>query len=696
MENTQIDIGEGGLILEVPGLLDILLKDMTTGKNLLWGTDDYAGYGEGYGYNQEIKAELITGEQDGIIQPRISKSREAQLARVRNKGEVFTPAWVCNYQNNQVDRDIVFNNECESGWKAIDGKIKFNETDKRHPDKWKKYVGLRRLEITCGEAPYLVSRYDAATGEVIPLQERIGLLDRKMRVVNEHVRKETGWRTWARKAVQSIYGYEWQGDNVLLARENVLFSLSDYYVAKFAKPMPKSWLLEFARIIAWNIWQMDGLKYVVPCTCHEKKIRVKTKQKQLTLFKKEKAVDLYRELLQPCIGCGNGDIFAHNGVYAKIKDWRTKRIFRFVELADRNEMIMMGKRNDFKFDVVIGNPPYQEEYESNDTEASLKNYKPAVYDKFIDASMEVSDRAELIHPARFLFNAGNTSKEWNKKMLADTHFKVLLYSADSTKFFPTLATPLKGGVAITYFDKNKDFGAIGVFSKYDDLNTIKQKVTNSDFQSLMDIVYSRTSYRLTDKMHKDYPDAIKRLSKGHDYDMSSNIFERLPWIFFDEKPEDEFEYIKILGREGNSRVYKFIRRDYVKTPDNFMRYKVLIPQANGKGEFGEKLVTPLTEPPMVGATETFISIGNFESLEDAENLIRYIKTKFCRALLGILKVTHNGNKPVWKMIPMQDFSAASDIDWSQSIREIDGQLYRKYGLTEKEIAFIESKVKEMD
>lgn len=240
MENTQIDIGEGGLILEVPGLLDILLKDMTTGKNLLWGTDDYAGYGEGYGYNQEIKAELITGEQDGIIQPRISKSREAQLARVRNKGEVFTPAWVCNYQNNQVDGDVVFNNECENGWKAIGGKIEFNENDKRHPNKWKRYVGLRRLEITCGEAPYLVSRYDAATGEVIPLQERIGLLDRKMRVVNEHVRKETGWRTWARKAVQSIYGYEWQGDNVLLARENILFTLSDYYVAKFAKPISET------------------------------------------------------------------------------------------------------------------------------------------------------------------------------------------------------------------------------------------------------------------------------------------------------------------------------------------------------------------------------------------------------------------------------------------------------------------------
>ena len=691
MENTQIDIGEGGLILEVPGLLDILLKDMTTGKNLLWGTDDYAGYGEGYGYNQEIKAELITGEQDGIIQPRISKSREAQLARVRNKGEVFTPAWVCNYQNNQVDGDVVFNNEYENGWKAIGGKIEFNETDKRHPNKWKRYVGLRRLEITCGEAPYLVSRYDAATGEVIPLQERIGLLDRKMRVVNEHVRKETGWRTWARKAVQSIYGYEWQGDNVLLARENILFTLSDYYVAKFAKPMPKSWLLEFARIIAWNIWQMDGLKYVVPCTCHEKKIRVKTKQKQLTLFKKEKAVDLYRELLQPCIGCGNGDIFAHNGVYAKIKDWRTKRIFRFVELADRNEMIMMGKRNDFKFDVVIGNPPYQD-----DSTGEQKTFYASIYNDFMDEAYKVAEAVELIHPGRFLFKAGNTPKVWNEKMLADNHFKVLRYEQDSKVFFP--GRDIKGGIAISYRNANEDFGAIDTFTAYDELNTIHNKVvmSNEQFQPFSKLIYGRNIYRFTKKMHEDNPQAAGKLSKGHANDLSANIFDRLPEVFFEDEPDDGNDYIRIYGRQNNTRVYRYVRRDYITQEENLDRYKVIVPAANGSGAIGEVLSTPLIGTPLIGTTETFITIGAFSDKKIAEAVFKYIKTKFCRTMLGILKSTQHNTAEKWAKVPMQDFSAASDIDWSQSIREIDGQLYRKYGLTEKEIAFIESKVKEMD
>lgn len=688
MENTQIDIGEGGLILEVPGLLDILLKDMTTGKNLLWGTDDYAGYGEGYGYNQEIKAELITGEQDGIIQPRISKSREAQLARVRNKGEVFTPAWVCNYQNNQVDRDIVFNNECESGWKAIDGKIKFNETDKRHPDKWKKYVGLRRLEITCGEAPYLVSRYDAATGEVIPLQERIGLLDRKMRVVNEHVRKKTGWRTWAKKAVQSIYGYEWQGDNVLLARENVLFSLSEYYVAKFAKPMPKSWLLEFAKIIAWNIWQMDGLKYVVPCTCHEKKIRVKTKQKQLTLFKKEKAVDLYRETLQPCIGCSNGDIFAHNGIYAKIKDWRTQRIFRFVELADRNEMIMMGKRNDFKFDVVIGNPPYQE-----DTKGTSD--KP-IYNLFMDEAYKVADKVELIHPGRFLFSAGKTPKAWNKKMLADAHFKVLRYEQDSKVFFP--GTDIKGGIAISYHDVDENYGVIGTFTSYEELNSIHRKVVmeNGDFRPFSALIYGQNIYRFTPKFHEDNPDAVGKLSKDHPNDLTTNIFDSLPEVFFEEEPRDGKDYIRIYGRKNNARVYRYVRRDYITQEENLDKYKVILPAANGSGAIGEVLSTPLIGTPLIGTTQTFITIGAFSDKKIAEAVFRYIKTKFCRTMLGILKITQHNTAEKWAKVPMQDFSAASDIDWSQSIREIDEQLYRKYGLTEKEIAFIESKVKEME
>lgn len=349
-----------------------------------------------------------------------------------------------------------------------------------------------------------------------------------------------------------------------------------------------------------------------------------------------------------------------------------------------------------KFDYVIGNPPFQVEQISEDADGSHKNYAPPIYDEFIDSAISIANRVELIHPARFLFNAGSTSKNWNLKMLNDEHYKVLYYEQDSNKVFPGLKTPIKGGIAITYYDLSRKFGPILVFSKYQDANSIMHKVSiNADFISLSSIVYSRTSYRLTEAMHKEHPEAVKCLSVGHKYDMSSNIFERLPNIFYSVRPKDNHEYIKILGRIGNRREYKYIRRDYVNNVDNLDYYKVLVPQANGDGLFGEVISQPLICMPGVGNTETFISIGKFNNISDTKNLNKYLYTKFARMLLSILKVTQNGNKPVWKLIPLQDFTSKSDIDWTKSVHEIDLQLYKKYKLDKNEIEFIESHVKEM-
>lgn len=345
-----------------------------------------------------------------------------------------------------------------------------------------------------------------------------------------------------------------------------------------------------------------------------------------------------------------------------------------------------------KFDFIIGNPPYQDE-----SNGEMRNYAPPIYHLFMDEAYKIADVVELIHPARFLFDAGSTPKVWNEKMLQDEHFKVLHYEPDSNKIFPGLSTPIKGGIAITYRDKNEYFGAIQAFAQYPEVNSVYHKVINDvNFESLSTIVYSRTSYRLTDIMHDENPNALSKLSNGHAYDMSSNIFQRLPEIFYDVKPEDEKEYIKILGRDNNERVYKYIRRDYVNKVENLDSYKVYVAQANGSGAFGETLSQPIVDGPGIGATETFISIGNFNSESEAKNLEKYIKTKFARTLLSILKVTQNGNKAVWRMIPLQNFTSLSDIDWSKSVKEIDLQLYTKYGLDEQEISFIESHVKEME
>ena len=359
------------------------------------------------------------------------------------------------------------------------------------------------------------------------------------------------------------------------------------------------------------------------------------------------------------------------------------------------------------FDFAIGNPPYQEEQISTDTDSSQKNYAPPVYNFFMDAANTVASKVELIHPARFLFDAGSTPKAWNEKMLNDKHFKVLRYEENSDLIFPALSSPLKGGVAITYRDDAKEFGAIKVYTKFSELNSILHKVTDSNtFVSFSNIVYSRTEYRLTDKMHSDHPEAryVENenheqigglLSKGHDYDMASNIFERIPAIFSDVQPTDGNDYISVMGRSGSKRITKYIRREYVNTTANLDSYKLFVPQANGAGNFGEVNTMPVVAFPGTAHTETFISIGKFASNDECEAGRRYICTKFLRTLLGVLKVTQNGNKPVWRLIPLQDFTSSSDIDWSKSVHEIDLQLYKKYGLSAEEISFIETNVKEM-
>lgn len=343
-----------------------------------------------------------------------------------------------------------------------------------------------------------------------------------------------------------------------------------------------------------------------------------------------------------------------------------------------------------KFDFCVGNPPYQDQSVGDN-----ETFAPPVYNKFMDAAYQVADKVELIHPARFLFNAGSTPKPWNKKMLSDKHFKVLEYNPDSKSIFAN--TEIKGGIAITYHDSESDFGEIGTFTPYLELNSILHKVrSHPDFITFRDTVITRTAYRLTDKLHKDHPEAIGQLSNGHAYDMSTNIFDRIPQVFFDVKPDDGIEYIRIFGRTNNERVYKWIRRDYVNKVVNLDKYKVFMPSANGNGTFGELLSNPVLSVPGIGATETFISIGICDDEYQSKNILKYIKTKFARSLLGVLKITQHITPEKWEYVPLQDFTANSDIKWDNSISEIDHQLFLKYDFNQKEIDFIEANVKEMD
>ena len=340
---------------------------------------------------------------------------------------------------------------------------------------------------------------------------------------------------------------------------------------------------------------------------------------------------------------------------------------------------------EMKFDAVVGNPPYQEESNGD------SNAKKSIYNYFIDSGEELADRVTLIHPARFLFNAGDTPKAWNEKKLNDIHYQVIKYWSDSSDIFPTV--DIKGGVAVTYWDKRKEFKPIKLFTAFDELHSILEKVEKLNEDSLSSIITNRGTYKYSNLAYTEQPD---EMMKTADRRIAPSSFERMPKLFTEEKPNDKHEYVQILGNIKNERCYRWFRKDYISPVDNLEKYKVIVPKANGSGAIGEVLSTPLIGTPLIGYTETYISIGSTDSFSEAEAILKYVKTKFARTMLGILKVTQNNPKETWQYVPMQDFTDNSDIDWSKSVHEIDLQLYKKYGLSDEEIAFIESKVKPMD
>lgn len=338
-----------------------------------------------------------------------------------------------------------------------------------------------------------------------------------------------------------------------------------------------------------------------------------------------------------------------------------------------------------KFDAVVGNPPYQESQD--------KTSDSPVYHLFMDTAFYLSKKVSFITPARFLFDAGKTPKDWNHKVLSDDHFKVVYYTPNSTDVFPNV--DIKGGVAVTLRNKDELYGKIGTFIVFEELNSILSKVVSSKANSFSELIHAPESYRLTEILHKENPNAKDLLSKGHLFDLTTNIFDRLHDLFHDAPLEKE-NSVGIIGRQDNQRVIKWIKSSYISQHENLNKYKVFLPKSNGSGVFGEVLSSPMIGNPMIGHTQTFISIGKFDREEEANACLKYIKTKFVRCLLGTLKVTQHNPKNTWSNVPMQNFTPSSDIDWSKSVKQIDEQLYIKYGLTDKEIAFIEEKVQAME
>lgn len=341
-----------------------------------------------------------------------------------------------------------------------------------------------------------------------------------------------------------------------------------------------------------------------------------------------------------------------------------------------------------KFDVVIGNPPYQEEAQGAGTRDT------PVYHLFMEAAYEVGKKAVLITPARFLFNAGFTPKAWNEKMLADKRLRVPHYVPNSDELFP--GTDIKGGIAVTYWDEDHDGEPIVTFTSYPELNTILHKVLAKHGPSIEVTVSSGRAYAYTQAMHDENAEASGKMSSDAQFRVSTNAFDQLPFLYHSESPGGNQEYVRVYGLAGRARAYRWIRSEYLTGPKSFGAYKVVLPAANGSGTLGEALSTPVVVGPQVAVTQTFITIGCFDNEATADVCLKYVKSKFARALLGILKITQHNPAKVWKYVPLQDFTSGSDVDWSKPITEIDQQLFAKYGLDANEIAFIEAQVKPME
>jgi len=572
--------------------------------------------------------------------PVLIKSKD----RVQKHGEVFTPKWLVNQMIE------------------IPG-IKEKADD----------IFATFLEPSAGEGAFLTAI------------EEIKL---------EHVKaKYRGalWDVHALWAISSIYGIEYLEDNLKVARQKMLELFCNYFEKVHGTSISKkSDIYKSAEtIIRVNIVQGDTLSH-------------KNDSGEEVVFSQWKREDkqsnrVIRTIFSYSSLFGKGDI-SKDGIQTDCFDAINKPEngnssqecyapidiqFVWKEKKEMNEK----KNVKFKFDVVIGNPPYQEEAVGKGTQT------PPIYHKFMDEAYEIAERVSFITPARFLYNAGATPKVWNRKMLEDEHLKIKYFEQDSSKVFSN--TDIKGGVVVTYRDAKSNFGAVGTFTAFQELNRILDKVKKKNIESIKGIFYNRGAYRYTEKVDTDFPDERARAQGENEYRVETHAFDRLNFIFFDNKPDDGHEYIQLLGLQNNKRTYKWIRSEYVSEHESLKKYKIFLPKSNGSGALGEVLSTPLIGTPLIGTTETFLTVGSFNTKNEANALLKYICTKFARVLLGVLKITQDNTSEKWKYVPLQDFTSKSDIDWSKSVREIDRQLYKKYDLDESEIEFIESHVKEM-
>lgn len=621
-------------------VLNKLLEDKTTGKRIIWATNSYSEYGTNCCDRYEISPGVLQGTTPIPLQPRAFKTLEAQQQRTKSKAEVFTPSWIVNKMVGHLDeewfgRPDVFNKEDGQDWDTVPEKIEF--TDEHS---WQDYVDRSVLEITCGEAPFIVSRYNASTGDLIPIKDRIGILDRKLRVVTENTETEKDWIKWAKRAYESVYGYEYQGDNLLIGRVNLLMTFIDYYQASWDRLPDKNLLSAIVNIITWNFWQMDGLHGTVPLGVPQPLFE------QLTLFGFEEETDEKAPL-------------------CTVRKWRSKStiLYKEIEAKEGSEMA------DRKFDVVIGNPPYQQSVGNKTTQAT------PIYQKFVTEAEKIGSKIEMIIPTRWF--AGGMGLTVFRDEMKSKNIPSLNIFSNAKDCFPS--SSISGGVCYFYIDNannstdetlvvNHNKGLINSMSRPlnefetivrdNDAVRIIRKVKETNRATVQEIISPISPFGLSTKerghVTKEIGDLILHSSKGTSFINSSQV----------KKSQTLINQYKVLISQTSS--------EHAGEPDKSGMFKVLTN-------------TLKTIGPGEVCTHSYIVAG-FSDENQAINFTNFLKTKFVRFLMLQSLTSIHISKSTFGFVPMEDFSVA----WN------DQKLFKKYGLNKDEIELIENTIKEME
>lgn len=621
----------------IKDVLDILLKDWTTGKNIIWATDSYLDQGEEYSDRFEIQKFSISGKKSVLIQPRTFKALETQQARTKAKAEVFTPSWIVNKMNNALDenwfgQDGVFNTETENGWVTNHDRLPF---------RWKKdiesYIEHRVLEITCGEAPFIVSRYDTASGELIPATERIGILDRKLRAVNENY-KDEDWLKYTRKAFKSVYGYEYQGDNLLIARINLILTFADHYRSKFNQNPNVKLLKEFAKIVGKNFWQMDGLTKAVPLGMPQ------PLHQQLSLFSVEED--------------------EKDAPLCQIVQWGKSEISFPFELLSKENPLILYKGKKFKmrkFDVVIGNPPYQIENKTN-------TRNPSVYHLFVEEAKKMNpDYFEFVIPARW-YAGGIGLDSFRANMINDDRIEELIDFPNSYDVFPNV--DLAGGACIMLWNR-EHHGP----TKIVNFSQKEQSVRTRRMNEYPIFVRSNIGIDIVNKVLD---------IEGRNNTLDHKVSTRVPYgIQTNYKPKTDGIPCWFKQRIG---IQYADPKDIIDKNDDLNTWRFLVPKAPIAGQ------TDFTKPigffyegntiiakPGEACTDSFLVLGSFDTEEEVKSFKSYILTKTVRFLLLQAVTSQNLTKAKFCFIP-----DLGNYEGQYS----DEQLIKRWKITEEEWKYI--------